>query len=147
MAKKRTAKPKVPQRVRKKPAKPNDEFIVLPEKKVGMSVEERIALKTDMDVIRRSMLSEFGEAVRALYLPREQGIEMLNDPDSSLLVAILAKAVARDNWKVINAFVERVMGKTMQTIDIRANITTQRLSDKQKIKMANEYLKMVKGTL
>jgi len=68
--------------------------------------------------VRRKLLAELAKVAETLYLDRDLALKQLNDGTNSVLHAILAKAIKNNDWKVINSFLERLLGKPSQTVEL-----------------------------
>jgi len=85
----------------------------------------RPKIPDDIKEIRKAVYDEISKAVGALELPKEHGINELNKSEGSLIYTILARAVKNNDWKVISAYFERLLGRPKQEIDLKSENTNK----------------------
>lgn len=69
--------------------------------------------------IRAAVLTDIAQCMEALTMDETAALEFLKGPDKSLFKNILANAYVKKDWKTIEAFLDRFIGKPKQQVDIK----------------------------
>lgn len=65
----------------------------------------------DLGVVKKALKDELMRVASVLCLSQEEAVREFNSRENSILHAILAKAVKKNDFKTIQYFIERIIGK------------------------------------
>ena len=94
-----------------------------------------IKLPYEIRLIRDSVKSAIYSAAAGLAMPIEKAKQYYERPDATLLENIFAKAIASENYEVLERFLDRLMGKApspMIAVDAQEGSFISELTKEQK---------------
>ena len=77
----------------------------------------RPKLSEDLVKVRKCLMEEISKAGDLLTLTPEKLKEALDDSEPSILVTAFLSAVKKKDWKVVESFLNRILGKPKESID------------------------------
>ncbi len=103
----------------------------------------RPKLTADMVEARRVVNNEIAKAAHMLTLTPDELKSMIDTDNPSILITSLMKAISSSkDFRVISMFLDRILGKARQSIDVKADVTaSDDLTEDQRKAIATEYLK------
>lgn len=92
----------------------------------------RPRISPDVKRVRNALFDEIARAVDTLQLPKEEAVAELGKKDGSILYGILARAIKNDDYKIVQDFMERLIGKPKQSVQLEADVNNTNVDAKFK---------------
>ena len=89
--------------------------------------------------IEKRLRSEIEAIADLLVIDRKLALEKIKDSDSSLLHAIMGKAIQKNDWKIIDSIIQRILGKPKERVELSGEIN-HNMTNEQIKRMAKEAL-------